>query len=151
MADAAPASGRMEGETHVFPLRVYYEDTDAAGVVYYANYLKFAERARTEWMRLLGAAHGALERETGAVWAVRRCAIEYLRPARLDDALEIHTRLRAVGGASAEIEQSVRRGGTELARLDIRLAFITPAGRPVRLPGALRAKMQSFVQPQSRP
>ena len=135
----------------IFPLRVYYEDTDAAGVVYYANYLKFAERARTEWMRLLGVAHGDLQRRTGAVWAVRRCAVDYLRPARLDDAIEVRTRLRAVGGASAEIEQLVRRGETELARIDIRLAFITPAGRPVRLPGELRAKMQSFVQPQSRP
>jgi len=151
MTDVSGASGRMDGEAHVFPLRVYYEDTDAAGVVYYANYLKFAERARTEWMRLLGVAHGELQRRTGAVWAVRRCAIDYLRPARLDDAIEVRTRLRAVGGASAEIEQVVRRGETELARLDIRLAFITPAGRPVRLPGALRAKMQSFVQPQSRP
>lgn len=145
------SSGRIEDGVHRFPVRIYYEDTDAAGIVYYANYLKFAERARTEWMRLMGAAHGALAEQTGAVWAVRRCVVDYLRPARLDDMVEVRTRLNAVGGASAEIEQAVFRDGEALARLEIRLAFVTLDGRPCRLPAALRARMQSFVQQPSRP
>ncbi len=139
------ASGRIDGDVHRFAVRVYYEDTDAAGMVYYANYLKFAERARTEWMRLLGVSHSELGADTGAGWAVRRCEIDYLRPARLDDELEVCTRILGLGGASAEIEQVVRRDGVDIARLALTLAFITPAGRPARLPAALRAAFQSFV------
>ncbi|MFQ5785116.1 MAG: tol-pal system-associated acyl-CoA thioesterase [Alphaproteobacteria bacterium] len=142
-------SGRIDGAVHRFPLRVYYEDTDAAGIVYYANYLKFAERARTEWMRLLGASHSALASEAGAAWAVRRCEVDYLRPARLDDEIEVRTRILAIGGASAMIEQIVACDGVDLARLTLRLAFITPEGRPRRLPADLHATMGRFVQPQS--
>ncbi len=139
------ASGRMDGDVHRFPVRVYYEDTDAAGIVYYANYLKFAERARTEWMRLLGASHTGLGAETGAGWAVRRCEIDYLRPARLDDELEVCTRILGLGGASARIEQVVRRENVDVARLALKLAFMTPSGRPSRLPAGLRAALQPFV------
>lgn len=143
----ANSSGRIDGNVHRYRVRVYYEDTDATGVVYYANYLKFTERARTELLRLLGADHSALDETAGNVWAVRRCTIDYLRPARLDDELEVGTRVLALGGASAEIEQVVRRGDVDLARLDLRLAFVTPEGRPKRLPDALRATLQTFVQP----
>lgn len=142
-------SGQIDGDVHRFSIRVYYEDTDAAGVVYYANYLKFAERARTEWMRLVGMGHVELGEKTGAAWAVRRCEIDYLRPARLDDEIEVDTRIVALGGASADIEQIARREDVELARLALRLALVTPAGRPARLPSRLRAALQPFVQSQS--
>src|SRR5713101_5932994 len=102
---------------HRFGLRVYYEDTDAGGVVYYANYLKFAERARTEMLRHIGFEQEALRRATGRVFAVRRCSADYLAPARLDDELIVETRLTALGGASLEVEQEIRCGARALARL----------------------------------
>ncbi|MEX2650192.1 MAG: YbgC/FadM family acyl-CoA thioesterase [Alphaproteobacteria bacterium] len=129
----------MDGRVHRFPVRVYYEDTDAAGLVYYANYLKFAERARTEMLRLLGFRHGSLGAD--AAFAVRRCVVDYRRPARLDDELAVTTRLVALGGASARLEQIVRRGADELVRLDVDLALIAPSGRPMRMPTGLRSAL----------
>ena len=138
------ASGTIEGAVHRLALRVYYEDTDAAGMVYYANYLKYAERARTEMIRLLGVADGG--RENGAAFAVRHCSIDYLRPARLDDEIDVYTRLVALGGASAELEQVVRRGDEDLVRLAVCLAFVTPAGKPSRLPDGFRAALEPYLQ-----
>ncbi len=138
------ASGTIEGDVHRLAMRVYYEDTDAAGMVYYANYLKYAERARTEMIRLLGVADGG--RENGAAFAVRHCAIDYLRPARLDDEIDVYTRLVALGGASAELEQIVRRGDEDLVRLAVRLAFVTPAGKPSRLPDGFRTALAPYLQ-----
>jgi acyl-CoA thioester hydrolase len=88
--------------THHHPIRVYYEDTDAGGVVYYANYLRFAERARTEFMREAGADHAGMLRDTGLSFFVRRCEVDYLKPARLDDFLQVETQIINVGGASLE-------------------------------------------------
>ena len=126
---------------HVFPLRVYYEDTDAAGVVYYANYLKFAERARTELLRAHGIGNRALQEGQGLAFAVRRLSAEYLAPARLDDMLEVRTRITRLGGASIEAEQDVIREGREIARLTLTLACIARTGRPARLPEAVRAAL----------
>jgi len=122
---------------------VYYEDTDAGGIVYHASYLKFAERARTELVRDLGVSQQTLLTEEGAAFAVRSLAIEYLRPARLDDLLVVETRVDAVGGASLEVEQVIRRDDddTEVVRLTVRLGYITRAGRPARIPAALRARL----------
>jgi len=125
-------------------MRVYYEDTDSAGIVYYANYLKFAERGRTEMIRLLGVADGG--RENGAGFAVRSCQVDYLRPARLDDDIDVWTRLIALSGASAELDQTVRRDGVDLARLVVRLAYVTPAGKPARLPESFRAAVKPLLQ-----
>src|ERR1700748_2729009 len=91
--------GAMEGAVHRFPVRVYYEDTDAAGIVYYANYLKFTERARTEMMRLYGVEHEKARQSGGTVFIVRRVDCEYRVPARLDDELVGETRIAAIGGA----------------------------------------------------
>ena len=142
--------GALEGDTHVFPVRVYYEDTDAAGIVYYANYLKFAERGRTELMRALGAEHREMAERDGLAWAVRRCTIDYLRPARLDDLLEVRTRVVEVGAARLDAEQVVRRDAVDLARLALRLACIDLRGRPARLPPATRAALNAIIPPQSR-
>ena len=130
-------------EAHIFPLRVYYEDTDAAGIVYYANYLKFAERARTEMLRAHGVAQRLLMRESGVGFAVRRCEVEYFAPAFLDDRLEIHTRLTAVRGASVEAEQTVRRLAARLAELRVRVACVDRDGRPARLPAAIAKALKN--------
>jgi len=146
-AAAAPLAGIVEGAVHVLPLRVYYEDTDAAGMVYYANYLKFAERARTEFLRSLGLEHSSLRASAGTLFIVRQCSADYLRPARLDDAIEVHTRITEVGAATLRAEQIVKRDGTDLARLNLRLACIDETGRPVRMPGAIRHAIEDFSQP----
>lgn len=131
---------------HRFPIRVYYEDTDALGIVYYVNYLKFAERARTEMLRLLGHGQDELLARQGIGFAVRRCEVEYFAPARLDDSLEVRTRMTRMRGASMGIAQSVWRGDTELARLNLRIACVTRDGRPARLPDALRAEFEPLVR-----
>jgi acyl-CoA thioester hydrolase len=124
---------------HVFPVRVYYEDTDAAGIVYYANYLKFAERARSELLRAHGIANRALQEDEGVAFAVRRVSAEYLAPARLDDLLEVRTRITRLAGASIEAEQDVLRDGREIAKLSLTLACVARSGRPARLPPAVLA------------
>ena len=151
MAEAA-ATLAAESEArpvHVFPLRVYYEDTDAAGIVYYANYLKFAERARTELLRSLGLEHSRLRADAGTVFIVRQCVADYLKPARLDDRIEVHTRVVEVGAATLRIEQDVQRDGEDLARLRLRLACVDGTGRPVRLPPALRSAFDSLFHSEN--
>ena len=125
-------------QKHVFPLRVYYEDTDAGGIVYYANYLRFAERARTEYLRSVGANHKSLMEQDDVYFTVRQCSVDYLKPAFLDDALEVHSCFFDVRGASLQAEQVVRREEYELARLNIWLACIGGNGRPIRMPKKLR-------------
>jgi acyl-CoA thioester hydrolase len=147
MTDAQPMVGRLQGRAHIFPIRVYFEDTDAAGIVYYANYLKFAERARTETMRALGVDHGIMFRD-GTYFIVRRCEIDYVRPAHLDDLLEVHSEFAEIGGASLSVRQVVRRGGAELARLAVKLACVGSDGRPARIPQSVRAIIETFNEKQ---
>lgn len=135
-----PGSHIRNGE-HIFAVRVYYEDTDAAGIVYYANYLRYAERARTEMIRDLGIRNPDLHARHRAAFAVRRCNADYRRPARLDDLLAVHTRLTAVGGASVDAVQVVRRADEELVRLDVRLAYMTADGKAARLPKDVRGAL----------
>ena len=148
MGDAAASlpPGRLEDGTHVYPVRVFWEDTDGAGMVYYANYLRFTERARTELLRLLGVSQSDLWRQAGMAFAVRSCAIDYLSPARLDDALEVHTCLSAVRGASVEACQEVRRGEQALARMRVRLACLDGRGCARRLPASVRADLTSLLK-----
>lgn len=144
-AAQGPPEGRMERGVHVFPVRVYYEDTDVGGVVYYANYLKFAERARTEMLRLIGFPHSAMQERDGLAFAVRRCEADYIRPAHFDDALEVHTAGIDVQAAGLWLEQRIKRNGEDLAVLRVRLACVGRNGRPARLPGALRRTLGSFA------
>ncbi len=146
-------SGWFEGRCHVYPARVYYEDTDAAGIVYYANYLKFAERARTELMRCLGTEHRSLMRDAGIAFAVRSCNAEYLLPARLDDPIIVRTRIRELRGASLRAVQTVARresDGAEkvLVELVIRLVCMDGELKPARLPGVVRAALGDLVEGQ---
>ena len=115
-------------------LRVYYEDTDATGIVYHAAYLKFAERARTEMLRCLALDHSTLREHFGLTFAVRRCTIDYRAPARLDDQLIVATRLVRQGGASLDLEQQMSSDGRLVVRLDVRLALLSAGLGVARLP-----------------
>ena len=136
--------GCVDGGRHVLPLRIYYEDTDSGGMVYYANYLKFAERARTEMLRLAGFDHGAITDRFGLAFVVRDCTVSYKSPAHLDDLLEVRSCFLEVGGASLTAEQLICRETTELARLDVRLACMTGGGRPSRIPELLREALKAY-------
>lgn len=124
--------------THRLPIRVYYEDTDLAGIVYYANYLKFIERGRTEWVRELGLDQVRLKAEQGVVFAVRRVEADYIQPARFDDALTVETSVEALTGARLVVKQDVTRDGVVLFSAIVTLVALGDDGRPVRLPDALR-------------
>jgi acyl-CoA thioester hydrolase len=120
------------------PLRVYWEDTDAGGVVFYANYLKFFERARTEWLRALGVGQQAVRDATGAIFVVASTSVKYLRPARLDDAIEVTVDLREAGRASMWIHQQAWRGGDLLAEGEIRIGCVDAGTfRPMRIPTSI--------------
>ncbi len=148
MTDHQPPQGRFDGIAHRFPVRVYYEDTDAGGIVYHASYLRFAERARSEFLRTIGWPHERILGETGCLWAVRRLEIDYRWPARLDDSLVVETSLVTLRGASMTARQIVRRGGTELATLMLQLVLLTTSGRPARLPPALRQIFLPLLEAQ---
>jgi len=126
------------------PLRVYYEDTDAAGLVYYANYLKFAERGRTEMMRELGFAHSGIAEETGIFFTVRRCSADYRLAARLDDMLSVETRIQEIGAATLSLDQQIRRAGETIVALDVLVACVGRDGRPRRVPAGLRAALMKL-------
>jgi acyl-CoA thioester hydrolase len=124
--------------THHLSIRVYYEDTDLAGIVYYANYLRFIERARTEWVRALGVDQVDLKAEQGVVFAVRRVEADYLAPARFDDVLEVRTEVREVGGARIVLSQDIWRGESRLFVSVVTLVALRADGGAARLPVALR-------------
>jgi len=145
----SPTLGHIVDGAHVLPLRIYYEDTDAAGIVYYANWLRFLERGRTELLRLLGQEHTSLSAERGIAWVVRRCAIDYLKPARLDETIEIVTKCGELRGASLDMIQRARRGEETLVHAELILACIGTSGRPVRLPPQVRTALAQVVQSDS--
>lgn len=134
----------MEPEAHRFAVRVYFEDTDAGGVVYHASYLRFAERARTEYLRDLGLPHQQLIERDGLIFVVKSLSVEYHRPARLDESLVVATRVNRVGAASLDLAQGVFRSGEKgeeaVASLAVGLVCVRAATlRPERIPAALRA------------
>ena len=126
---------------HLFSTRVYYEDTDLAGIVYYANYLKFIERARSEWVASLGIDQMALRAKEGVIFAVRRVEADFLRPARFGDDLTVETTLQASSGARLVLEQVVLRGAERLFAAVVTLVCLTDAGHAARMPAALRARL----------
>ena len=122
-----------------WPVRVYWEDTDGAGIVYYANYLRFLERARTEWLRAKGYQQHELARRHGVVFVVRSVAIDFLKPARLDDELSVSAALKGVGAAALELTQHIECGGVRLLQGDVKLACVRIAAfQPARIPRELR-------------
>jgi len=126
---------------HSHTLRVYYEDTDLAGIVYYANYLKFIERGRSEFLRSRGIDQVAIRRETGIVFAVRRVEIDYRAPAVFDDLLTVTTAIRDLRGARVVMAQNVLRGDAVLVQAVVTVAALQADGRPARLPDILRAAL----------
>jgi acyl-CoA thioester hydrolase len=144
-------------KSHRFPVRVYLEDTDAGGVAYHANYLKWAERARTESLRAMHLPHALMMERHNTMLVVRRIEVEYVRPARLDEPLIVETRIRALGAATLDLDQRVVRedGGAVLARLDVGLVCVrgVPAGsaggadglRPARIPEPWRSELAQRI------
>jgi acyl-CoA thioester hydrolase len=140
-------SGEFRDGRHVLPVRVYYEDTDFSGVVYHASYLRFMERGRTDYLRLIGVDHRALfeateEEAPGFHFVVRSMTIEFFKPARMDDILEITTEPAEVRGASLTLHQRVTRDGETLVEAHVRVAFVS-GGKAQRIPKPLRIAMQA--------
>jgi len=126
---------------HRFPVRVYYEDTDLGGIVYYANYLKFIERGRSEWVRECGFDQIRLKADAGLIFAVRRVEADYLTPARFDDLLEVRTSLQSATGARIVVGQEVWRDDQRLFAAVVTLVCLTEDGRATRLPEAMRVAL----------
>ena len=132
MTDAWPGiAGRIRNGIHTMPIRVYFEDTDAGGVVYHARYVAFCERARSDCLRLLGIHQSAFD---DINFVVRRMVCDFLKPARLDDLLEVETCFRDMAGARVEIAQQVMLNGNTLFKADVTVALVDGRGRPRRLP-----------------
>ena len=131
----------MQGDTHVFDVTVYYEDTDMAGIVYHANYLKFIERARSDWVKAQGLDQNAMREKDGIVFVVRRIEADYLGMAKYDDALEVRTTLRSMTGVRLVMSQEVMRGADCVFRAEVTAVCVTTEGAPVRLPAGLRRQV----------
>ena len=132
---------------HTLPVRVYYEETDAAGIVYYANYLRFAERARTELLREIGVAHESIKKKWGVEFVVRNCNAKYIAPAFLDDILEVRTTCTKIKGASISLRQAAVRNGEELVVMDVIIASRShTSGKAVRIPTEVRVAFQQFTE-----
>lgn len=145
MAEAAwpGIAGRFRDGVHIIPIRVYYEDTDAGGVVYHARYVAFCERARSDCLRLLGIHQSAFE---DCNFVVRRMVCDFLRPARLDDLLEVRTRFLDMGGARVELGQEVMLNGHTLFKADVTVALVDGRGRPKRLPESMAERFRHMPE-----
>ncbi|MBT3989643.1 MAG: tol-pal system-associated acyl-CoA thioesterase [Rhodospirillaceae bacterium] len=141
MNKIAPSASTIQDGRHRLPIRVYYEDTDSGGVVYYANYLRFAERARTEMLREIGSEHRVMKEELGIGFVVRQCNADYQKPAFLDDQLVVETEILAVRGASIQMRQTVTKDNEALVVMDVKLACMSFDGSAARIPKPVRMAM----------
>jgi acyl-CoA thioester hydrolase len=140
------AVGRFEGKVHILPIRIYYEDTDLSGVVYHANYLRYMERGRSEFFRSVGIVRLAqLEGPEPTAWTLRKVELEYVRPARLDDLIEVHTRAISLTGARMSAEQNIFCKDVLLTRGRVEACIMTLQGKPRRIPPEMRDKFASFL------
>ncbi len=154
MRDETPAphwpdlAGRLNGRRHVLPVRVYFEDTDAGGIVYHASYIRWFERGRSDFLRLLGLHHTAMmaagPEGEGMIFVVRRITVDYLKPARLDDVLEIVTEPGAAGVSSLTLVQEAHRDGATICRAEVVCVLISGKGKPLRLKSALPPALAAF-------
>ncbi|MGD9739201.1 MAG: tol-pal system-associated acyl-CoA thioesterase [Bauldia sp.] len=135
-------AGRLDGSGHVLPIRVYFEDTDFSGAVYHASYLRFLERGRSDFLRLIGVHHRPLAEE-GLVFAVRHLAISFERAARIDDVLEVRTGVADLGGARVVLRQAIQRDGDLVTSAEVTVALLSADGRPKRFPATLRQLLSS--------
>ena len=146
MLQPNPPDGVIDGDRHLYAVRVYYEDTDLSGIVYHANYLRWFERARSDLLRRLGIdQRAAIEAGEGA-YAVSELALRYLRPAKLDDDILIETRCTEMGAASCRMAQRALRDGQPLVEATLRVGFVAPDGRPRRQPAPWRAAFADFMK-----
>ncbi len=146
MAPDISLSGRIAGDHHELPVRIYYEDTDFSGVVYYANYLRFFERGRSEYMRLIGVHHHQLAvLDEPLAFAVSTINIRYLSPARIDDLVCVKSRLVSARGASFTLDQWVERDGQTLAEAQVQVVCIDLKGHPRRMPKELQSAIKAHV------
>ena len=145
------ASGRLIGHKHVLPVRVYYEDTDAQGVVYHANYLRYAERGRSEIVRLLGIDQRELKDKQGLAFAIRRATLDFRAPARLGDVMEVHSSCAELRPARLVVDQRILSDGHLIVDIQVQVAMVMLAtGRPVRLPPEVRHSLEMFCQSGTR-
>jgi acyl-CoA thioester hydrolase len=146
MTDDLPTAGRFDGRDHLLPVRVYYEDTDFTGLVYHANYVRYFERGRSDFLRSIGIGHAdLLEQEAPMAFVLSDLVIRYLKPARIDDALVVRTLYEAVKGPRLIIRQTVERGGEVLCRADVTAVCIHLDGRPRRPTRALMEKVAPWL------
>ena len=133
----------MDGRRHVLPVRVYFEDTDFSGLVYHASYLRWCERGRSDFLRLLGNDHRALIAGSAgrepAAFVVRRMKLEYLKPAHIDEILEVNTRVREVGAASLTLQQTITRNDVPMFEAEVIVVLVSVSGKPVRISQAIRS------------
>lgn len=144
-------AGRIEGDAHILPVRVYFEDTDCAGLVYHANFIKFCERGRSDFIRLLGIDQRGLanpEKGESSVFVVRRIEIDYLKPGFMDDVLEVVTRCAEIGSASLVLDQEIRRDGALLSKAKVMVVLVSSSGKPQRIGHLVRGALQRFVNQQ---
>lgn len=131
-----------KGRRHVLPVRVYFEDTDFSGLVYHGSYVRWCERGRSDFLRLLGTDARRLIDGSGslepAAFVVRRMSLDFARPARIDDVLEVETRVKELGGASVTLVQTISRKGVRLCEADVTVVLVSVSGKPLRLSGAVR-------------
>jgi acyl-CoA thioester hydrolase len=142
----AQGFGRFEGLVHILPIRIYYEDTDLSGVVYHANYLRYMERGRSEFFRCAGIARLAMtDGREATAWTLRRATLEFLKPARLDQLIAVHTRATALSGARMAADQKIFRNDELLTRGSVEACIITYSGKPRRIPDEIRQKLLPLV------
>jgi acyl-CoA thioester hydrolase len=140
------AFGRFEGKVHILPVRIYYEDTDLSGLVYHANYLRYMERGRSEFFRAAGITRLAmLDDAEPTAWTLRKAALEYVRPARVDDLIEVHTACTHLTGARMEADQRIYAGGHLLTHGKVEACIITLSGKPRRIPTEIRKVLEPLV------
>jgi acyl-CoA thioester hydrolase len=145
-----PTAGRFEGRDHLLPVRVYYEDTDFTGLVYHANYVRYFERGRSDFLRMIGIGHaGLLEGETPVAFVLSRLNLSYLKPARIDDALVVRTQYDCIKGPRLLISQAVERADETLCRAEVEAVVIDLSGRPRRPPHALVKAVQPWLLAES--
>jgi len=136
---------RLDGKTFIFPVRIYFEDTDLGQIVYHANYLRYMERARTEFFRGIGLKAAYMEDPDPTAWALRKVEVEFLRPAKFDDLVEVHTTVRSLTGARLAADQAIWRGETQLTQGHIEACIISLSGRPKRIPRETYDKILPFL------
>lgn len=150
MTQDEPSAGRFDGRHHYLPVRIYYEDTDFTGLVYHANYLRYFERARSDFLRLAGVHHTALlEGPEPLGFAVNRIGLEFLKPARIDDALLVKTAFERMRGPRIFISQAVMRGEEVLVKAEVEVCCINLTGRPRKPPALLLERLKPFLEPST--